>query len=406
MPLVTAICPTCKKQIEIDSAETIDFCKLCGKPYNTQEAIKLYTEQVVSNQNGRKPAQEVIDKFNAILAQDCVLALQYLGDVVQKEYPKLYDTFHLKGEYFSRGSSLHSISSLGSEISGRELSSIYNVKMGSFNVVVNCLHEIYPLNTYIADMYFKVLCARVNYVLKEKLNKSFSGALPELKIRLGSMEDRLNDIVYDIYCANKNNYSFLSYSQDELLLGWKELIEIVKEHADLRGKEFDDEYIMYLIDFLDRYSHSTKRNHIFHDAQMVLYGEDFVCGPYIANFISKHNIKCDICSLDDLSKYFEGFLSLQGKKQRETQRRVEKKATYTNAYNSKLSFWLHYIELLTAGNIKEAQTFLEKDKERTEVYWTEIVKFKKSVFGVKYTGDVASLDAKKLTELSVQHLKK
>ena len=40
-----AICPACKKEIQVNPTEVVDVCPDCGKAFSTKNAIELYQER-------------------------------------------------------------------------------------------------------------------------------------------------------------------------------------------------------------------------------------------------------------------------------------------------------------------------------------------------------------------------
>ena len=365
MKPVAVICPSCNCQTETDQDEEVNLCKLCGKPFATKDAINLYTKSVERNANSRTPSQEVIEKFNAILAQDCNLAKLYLDDILKKDYPKL---------------------------------------LWSFSNGILCFHNeeqyknLYSLNPCIADMYYKVACAQANALYKEKYNLTFYGALPFLKVNLANLKDGLHSIAYFIereeYLTKTENYwsktsNFVKNSEElrncrpKVREYWNRILECAEKYYHYQGKEYDDEFILYLIDIVERFAAD--------------------CSISVNNFINSCR-SIGIKSLKALVTYFfEEFLSSGGKKALIPQREKRKKEIHEAKMAKELTFWNKYISLLKSGNVKDAMIYLESGNSINEVCKEELAKFKKGIFGVKYTGNEYELEAEALAERTLKN---
>ena len=380
MPLVTAICPVCKQQIEVDSAEIVDFCKLCGKPLDVKQAIKLYTDDVAERQkqeeNSRKPAQEVIDKFNAILAQDHVLAQQYLISIVKRDYPKLDISFFLTDDNYSDCFTRDYFASL---------------PIDKFN-------ELYSSNPYIANMYYKVLCAYVNTKYKQTFNVTFTGGLPFAKLLLANCEKCLDHIVHDI---NRTSEFLIREQLDKhiqwTLYAWVSFERSVKKCESVLGDEPDDAYVYYIVNRLWK-----------------------VPSTSIYSFLTGQKQKCEIDDISGLRSHIRNLLSAEEKQKNEARQKkmdkelkkaqkakeqAERELKYQQAYDEELAFWTKYIDRLKSGKTKEALALLDGKKTRRSECQGEIDKYKLVVFSWKYTGDVNSLNAEELAEKSVPYLK-
>ena len=271
MSLVTAICPACKKQIEVDSSEAVDFCKLCGKPVVINDAIKLYKDTIERNQTTSKPSKEIVDKFNAIVAQDYKAARIYLDDVVKKQYPSLYDY------------RLQYVTSMDGDIDG------FGIYTDEANLI-----KLYTLNKSIADMYYKVLCACTNALIKKKCKQTFTGELPFLKLELGNIVNKLENIVKDVELANANR------GDSRYGNAWQKLMDDIKHCKNISIKQgYDNKYINFTIkNILD-----------FWSKKYVAPGSSVAqtCGTYIDFFVSRKDGK--LLHNKDLFILLEEFLS-------------------------------------------------------------------------------------------------
>ena len=389
MELKTAICPACKKQIEVDALEVVDFCKHCGKPLNTQDAIKLYTDSVANDKNSRKPAQEVTDKFDAILKHDCILAKQYLDSVVQKDYPDLFSKRPLQG-----------VKSLDEGLTGYH---IYSIESD--------MSDFYPLNKHLADMYYRLLCALTNALINKKCGKTFNGEMPYLKLRLGYIVEKLDEIVEDISMYNR-------YPKDSAYgKKWFKFEEDIKHCEQIKAKQgYDNKYLKFTMDEILKWSHEEVPvfTSSLNDKKLVLHRS------YIVTSIAFRKEGCEMRDILALVRRLENFLSpgtdkpftqidkenkekaAQKAKEKEKAEREEK---YNKAYNEELEFWTKYIDLLKRRKASDALKLLERKKTRVSQCKAEMEKFKNVLFSVKYTGDVAELDAEAMARRATEHLK-
>ena len=372
MALVKAICPACKQQIEVDSAETVDFCKLCGKPVDTQTAIELYTDSVAERQkqkeNSRKPAQKVIDKFNAILAQDCKLAQYYLEELLKKEYD---------GLYYKRIYMEQVLDELDSALSVN----YYDEKRKRLDKISKEFENLSAINPSIGEMYRKLLCGYINEFVKTKANVTFTGELPYLKKVYWDINGRLDSVFNAIGTSNKLDLS----------IAWGKLYcDTFSIYYPEQGT--DDEFIFYLIENIYRYEHSTKIKENRYSTEHV------VCGYYIATHIAINKNEYRAKNLDDIAKRLAEFLSPDGKKKfekmsQEHERQLQDE--WENIYNVELPFWQEYVTLLKKGKIKEAYGYIMNSVNKQYPYSYEISLFQKGLFGMKYKGHIASLDSEK-----------
>ncbi len=81
---ISVFCPLCKQQQTVNSSEEVIFCSSCNKPFSVKDAIKQHKDNLERNEASKRPSNEAIAKFNAILAQDYKLAEKYLVDVIKK----------------------------------------------------------------------------------------------------------------------------------------------------------------------------------------------------------------------------------------------------------------------------------------------------------------------------------
>lgn len=365
MELVTAICPECEREIEVNTAEEVDFCKHCGKPYSVKEAVELYAENKRYNEAAKKPSDEAIKKFNAVLAQDYKLAQKYLEDIIQKEYPpecgrllripepgfrcyrapiRLYDTFN----YY---------------------------KEKDINDAENDLQTINWVNPHIAEMYYKIFCAHINALYKKEDNNNYSGELAFLKLRLRDTRKKLiwagiTECLADI-CKTVSGYESL-FKQD-----------------------YDDKYVCDLVI----------------EVEKLLSSKTYKNGIWISNkeLLKQNGNPEGDNALDGLNR----LLSAAGKKKLEERRAAEekrrkeevramelkiKKEAEQKAFSEELHFWGDYIALLKAGKAKKALFMLDKNKKSSKT--GELNKFKVGLFSVKYTGDVSALNALTLLDLA------
>lgn len=345
MELKSAICPACKREIEVNSLEEVDFCKLCGKPFAINDAINLYTERVERDAAAKKPSDGVIAKFNAILAQDYKLAQRYLDDIVRKEYPKLplpYSLWHYEASRFANTDLFHlkdRIKSLKTELDKTE----------------EGFKNLYSLNPQIAEMYYKLFCEAINALFNENRDLFFTrhlkycppliGDLPFLKLRLIDLEDRVR------------------YAQDDVI-----------RYEFLCGKEFDDVYISATI------------------SQLPFWGKEY-CRKN--SYVNTAEINKDV---KNLISCLEKFLSPTKKAEQRAKETREQEEKKKKKLEKELAFWREYIELLKAGKTKAALVLLKKKKKPSQT--DEFAKFKKGLFTVKYKGDVALLNAETLAENS------
>lgn len=385
----TAICPACKKQIEVDALEIVDFCKHCGKPLNTQDAIKLYADSVANDKNSRKPAQEAIDKFNAILAHDCILAKLYLDSMVQKDYPDLFNKRPLQ-----------------------DIASLEN-KLPDFRlkIIHDGLEQFYLSNKHLADMYYRLLCAYANALINKKCGKTFTGEIPYLKLRLGNIVELLDDIVEDISMSTR-------YPKDSAYgKKWAKLEEDIKYYEQIHAKQgYDNKYLQFVKDEIVHWNNESASVFIssLSDKKITLHRGGIIGG------IASHKEGCEIRGTIAFIMRLENFLSPgtdkpftridkenkeKVKKEAKEKEKAAQKAKYDKAYNEELEFWTKYIDLLKRRKASDALKLLERKKTRVSQCKAEMEKFKNVLFSIKYTGDVAELDAEAMARRATEHLK-
>ena len=350
MGLENGICPACKREIEVNTAEEVDFCKHCGKPYSTKDAVRLYTENQRYVKAAKKPSDEAIAKFNAVLAQDYKLAQKYLEGIIKKEYPMLSLPVipdASKIIYF------------GKEDEYKEDDYSYDGYPEIVKRFERDFENLRSANQWLADMFYKLL--------------------PHNLFTLKTLKMRLYNIKHRLYCLNlfSNDYD-VSYitrrnNADNLTIIWKSIENDIAEQKHLCGKEFDDSYVDSAI------------NEINH------------CKAYNINSF----LATGLCVPDDmrnkrvsdLAASLEDFYSPAKKRILAAQRAEEEK----KALEEEVAFWRGYIDLLKAGKAKDALELLTKKKKPSQT--DEFSKFKKGLLGVKYKGEVALLNADTLAGL-------
>lgn len=375
----TAICPSCNEQIKVNPVEDAAVCKLCGKPFITRTAIELYKES-------QKPSMELlIEKFTALIKQNNVRAAnEYLKTEIYKNYPNRKETKFLQEVVELSFSYVRGVHPYYPDI--------------HLNEIEAQLKELNSSAPRTEKRCREALCARVNNLLADELNQTFSGEYAFLKMSLGSIKTKLESVKEEINKAESCRKEYDSRGEkiyvDSAVTRWIDLYNKIKKYEHLRGMECDDEYVLYTIG-------AAKAAN---------------CSYTINEFLNKHYTNCPLRRFEDLIKYLESFLSPNAKQQLATQRveaeskrqeaeRAKKEKAFEKAYNSELEFWNNYIDLLNAGKGKKALTLLETKKTRKSACKAEIALFKKGLLGVKYTGDVVALNAEKLAQLSVEHLK-
>lgn len=392
MELKLAICPACKREIEVNSLEEVDFCKLCGKPFAVKDAVNLYTARVERDAAAKKPSGEVIAKFNAILAQDYKLAQRYLDDIVKKEYPKLDISF-----FPTENQILH-----------LDYVNKYTTVYLKFDSVEMGFKNLKEANPWIAEMYYSLLKPLLNDCIGQKYNWTITGELSFLKFRLLFLETDLKEVVSLIDLAEqvkrKNDFELEKQYTKKVTGCWLNICNYINHYGDFIGKECDDEYIYHMVDMINQWSVQT------HYSKEV--GYSICCGKYIDDFLARKYIS-RINSISGLITCLESFLSSAEKKKlaeqraaevkrREKEKRAEEKRKKEEQewrkIEKELAFWREYIELLKAGKAKEALFLLDKHKKPSQT--DEFAKFKVGLFTVKYKGDVALLNAEMLAENS------
>lgn len=339
---ISVFCPLCKQQQTVNSSEEVIFCSSCNKPFSVKDAIKQHTEYLERREASKKPSDEAITKFNAILAQDYKLAEKYLEDVINKEYAqncKKYLIFRL------------SLNSTAVPISSWQLVYQPPYKCNSnAEEIRKRLDSIRSVNSYIAEMYYKILCANAS--------GRYKGELAFLKIHAYNIQNRLKEIY--------------ERSHDQAKEVWFDISNDIRRYKHWLEQEYDDEYIIDLIATIKDLS--KKLSSICSDVHIVL------------------------TTLTSL-------LSLKG---HEKMKYCEEEKKYKELLNKEVAFWKNYITLLNIKNINEAYKLLKNKSYRVkniEPYKSEFAKFKKTLLGAKYLGDVSLLRADTLAELSVNNLK-
>ena len=361
MELVPAMCPNCKEQIKVNPSEQVVFCKLCNNAFKVTEAINLYSAHMARRKAALKPSDEIIEKFDAILKQDYKLAQIYLDDIIKKEYP---DCSHLL------------------------ICPTYDIE--------NNFEQLYQLNPYVAKMRYKLLCKSVNSQYYVKRHVIFNGQLAFFKLFwLNNNEQNFKKEVEHISYMHISD----SYDGHDLFQAGQDLKSYFQRFEDSikkyhiqhkRYKEFDDDFIAYVIKAL------KGMPYISHDRSYSSYSNIVRLSDEIYNLDKR--IADLILLLEDF--YTPARKELE-KKQREEEKRLAEERKYKQALNKEVKFWQQYIDLLKAGKAKKAKEYLEKTSKRTDTHNAELAKFKKGLFGVKYTGDVSSLQASALAEQSL-----
>ena len=412
------LCPSCNQQIEVNPSESVDFCPSCGKPYSAQAAISLYkenetkrieldakreAERIWREKNGRKPSDEIIEKFNAIGAENCDLAKQYLDDILKKEYPTMpipsfgiFDSL----DYFS--TYLKSNADRRYTWAYIRSSNAWKRVEGDITTLESILNELRSVNPWIAEMYYKVLCAKTSIyspLIKTSTcpHFSLSGGLPLLKLSFFYLDKNLTYIGEEMHGYTRRP-DYLKEDSDlkGIIAAWIQLEAEITHFDYLRGKEFNDAYINALTSSF-RWTGDYQRR--------FLYGGYTSLAGAINEFLSEQKVNCRFRTYGALVGYIESFLSPEGVKQREERKEQERQAkAAAMKLEAATAFWKTYIDLLKAGKIKKAQAWLETTQNRTEAYEAEAPKFKKGVFGVKYMGDIASLKADELATLELKNL--
>ena len=342
MDSLMAVCPECKKQITVNPTDVVEVCKWCNRPFRTSDAILLYRYQMTKQEATRQPADEAIDKFYLIVDKDYKLARDYLVSFVAKEYPKLYNEKLL----------YYSISYIGEKDRG---TGTERVLLETLKSLRENIEAVKAINPSIAGMYYKLLCASVNRMLLEKgkigQKRSFSGGLPYIKLHVGDLGSRL-----------KKTNSIRS---------------IFERNKFLQGKDFDDEYVLYVIERI-------ALHYAFEKPQEELIGR-------LAEFLSPAGKK----ELPLLRKKIEADTEILLKEARQ------------KVASRMLPFWQIYINLLKSGKVAEAQRHLNRGNRYayTEAVKKENAKFKKGLFKLKYKGNISALDPDKLAEMDVKNLK-
>ena len=342
MDTLPAICPECKKQITINTSEIIEVCQYCNKPVRTSDALLLYRYQKTMEGNSKFAVGDEREKFYSIIDKDYELAKDYFVSYVSREYPKLYDEKLLYYYFYF----------IGAKDTG---TSTERVLLETIRGIKDRLEYVREINPAIADMYYKLLCTYVNRLLMEKGKSEFMwglrGELPYLKLHLGDVASRLK---------KPDNFKM-----------------IVDKYRYLQGKEFDDDYILYVIEGIDRYYAFSK------------YQDELV--DLMAAFLSVDGRS----SLPSRRKKINGetdFVLLSARKK---------------LAERMVPFWQAYIALLKEGKIAQAQRHLNMGNgfAYTDEVKRENSKFKRGFFKLKYKGDIADLNAQELAEKDVKNVK-
>ncbi len=377
---ISVICPLCEKQLKVNPLEEVVFCSFCKKPFAVKDGI----EQLSCNEAAKKPSNEAIKKFNAILAHDYKLAEKYLEDVINKEFSE-----NCKKYLLFRYSSYSSLSSM-------DLDTLSNGK----KAIEENLNGIRSVNTCVAEMYYKILCASVN----NKLQHSFNGELAFLKILLQNVEERFSSSLqyYANYSAEDTSELFDSVRQTCMPIV-RDISNGISQYECWLQEEYDDDYIKYIICKISglRNLYVKYKRVKFTSYRTESYESGFfiskALGENYFNTVEENMIKM-------LEALYSPIQQEKIKREREEEARLEKEKKYKEAFDKEVAFWDSYIALLNINKIKKAYELL-KTATYTKAYKSEIVKFKKGLFGFKYLGDVAMLQAEELAELSVEDLK-
>lgn len=363
---ISAICPQCKQQQTVNSSEEVVFCRFCNRPFAVKDAIKLHTEYLERSEASKKPSDAAIAKFNAILAQDYKLAEKYLEDVINKEYSQ-ESKKHLLFRYTS-------YSILGSVAFPNTLSMLSEKKYE----IEKILNDIRSVNPCIAEMYYKILCARVNDMLQGiDKNHSFHGDLAFLKILLYDMKEKLSRIGTPF----STNYTELF---SRVIQNWNNLTKDISQYKCWLSQEYDDEYIKYIIREIEwlpqlriRYRTITST---FDDVT-----RDFTFDEALRE---KHY------DVNNSIKMLEKLLSSPEAWEVEKKMQADKAREFANSQKKKetiRSFWSCYIDLLREKKVKKAYEYLKAansaDIYKMDEYKTEMTKFKKTMFKIEYAGE-------------------
>ena len=343
-----AICPSCGKQVKVNPEEDIVFCRFCNKPFEVCKAIaeqkERNAEQAKRNKAAKKPSNEAIAKFNAILKQDYKLAETYLLDVIKKEYPpecqSLFKYEYQKSWYY-----------LKSYATGFD--SLKNANE-NLKCMEDSLERIFSVNPHIAKMYYAILCAHVNALYEKEKLGNFSGQLAFVKIRLYDIKKNLYDVSDKIDRPYYDPYNFR-----------REQLKRIEDSV------FDCTYCAYPCEY---------------DGSDDIY-VDSVIHTVIFCLRGKTNI---VLTVEHLTELYSPAKKEKTKKEIAEWKELVKKETV---------FWKEYADLLHAGKAKKALALLEETKKPSET--DEFAKFKKGIFGVKYLGETWKLNAQELAKASI-----
>lgn len=365
---VSAICPNCEKEIAVNPTEEVVFCNFCNKPLNVKDAIYLHIEHTERSKAAKKPSDEAIAKFNAILEQDYKLAKTYLDDIIKKDYPRECEK-HLAFGFGGKESHWNVPAFLSQYLYEYER---------TIDRIQQYLQYIYSVNPYIGKMYYAIFCRHINNLYKQEKGCVFNGELAFLKLRLINFTRYLNYFVDRITLYPK------SY--------WETIEKNIAEHNRLFELEYDDEYIDSLIKSINDLRYKS-----------------------ILECMRSYGVNVNNVFLS-LENYYSPAKKEKIKKAREEEKRLkekaekekaeaEKKRKYKEAFDEEVFFWQRYIDLLKSGKTKRALALLETKPTSKGVYLSEFAKYKRTLFGYKYTDDVSSLQAKTLAELSMENYK-
>lgn len=325
------ICPNCEKQVTINSSELIIFCDFCNKPFNVNEAIGLFAEGAARNKASKRPSDEVITKFNAILAQDYKLANEYLEDVIEKEYPpecRKYISFRFTDAL-------------------REELICYSM-LSYLHSFPDRLKKIYSVNSFIAGMFYQILCQHINALLRKECHAIYSGGLASLKINVGNINNIMHMDSLNLYNLERDIRESERFSN---------------EYND--GKDYDDKYISDIISVLSSFTNIIR------------------FGSQVAFLIK---ILSNFCSPE---------------KRKEIEKTAEMIIEKRRKWYEEIEFWQRYIAILKLEGVSEALTLLES-KEPSTARADELQNFKKGFWGVKYLGNISSLNAEDLARKVVK----
>ncbi len=224
----------------------------------------------------------------------------------------------------------------------------YYSVFSSMDKTIMELNRISSVNSYISEMYYKVLCTRVNQLNLIGPNHSYSGELAFLKLQVGNIQDSLKEINEKKFSSRRQAEEIWARIQNSILQYYSSIHK--NNYINWSRQEYDDEYI---IDLIATIKASRK------DLNS-LYGDiDFLIAS-LALWLSP--------------------------KTREEQ-------GYKESYGEDIRYWKRYIQLLKDKKIKEAYELLIKNTQCMDSCKSEIAKFKKGLFGMKYLGNVYSLEA-------------